>query len=44
MATMKERDGEEMNLRATNIANYIGEIDTIREKEFPMLQGTFPRV
>lgn len=42
MATMKpskEAEGEEPNPRATSLADYNSEIDAIREKEFPMLQG-----
>ena len=42
MATMKpsnEAEGEEPNPRATSLADYNSEIDAIRGKEFPMLQG-----
>lgn len=42
MATLKpskEPEGEESNPRALSMAGYNSEIDVIREKEFPMLQG-----
>ena len=42
MKPSKEPDGEETNPSAT--AGYNSNIDAIREKEFPMLQGRPPQV
>ena len=42
MATMRrseELEGEELEPNAIRMAGYYSEIDAIREKEFPMLQG-----
>ena len=42
MATMRrseELEDEEMGSSAIEIAGYSSDIDAIREKEFPMLQG-----
>ena len=42
MAAMKrgkEPEGEGLDLSATSMAGYYSEIDAIREKEFPALQG-----
>ena len=42
MATMRRSDefeGEELEPSAIRMAGYYSEIDAIREKEFPMLQG-----
>ena len=42
MATMRrseEFEGEELGSSAIEMAGYSSEIDAIREKEFPMLQG-----
>lgn len=47
MATMKPRkepEGEEPNPVFTSMAGYNSEIDTIKEKEFPMLQGRPPEL
>lgn len=47
MAALKPREepqGEQPNPRATSVAGYNSNIDAIREKEFPMLQGKLSEV
>ena len=42
MAALKPREelqGEQPNPRATSMAGYNSNIDAVRDKEFPMLQG-----